>query len=84
MMATALRDGRTPCVQEIQNVCPFVDKSESCCAAHLTLEHMAWALAHCASRYRSCSTYQKLLRDNAANDPSLVKSASHARLLAAS
>jgi len=42
-------------------VCPFVDRDDPRCAAHLTLRNLPEAFAHCADRYTTCPVYQELI-----------------------
>lgn len=61
-------------------MCPFVDKSNPRCAAHLTLSNILGAFAHCADRYVECPEFKYVKAQVADNDYRRVPAA----LLAAS
>ena len=42
-------------------MCPFVNKTDVRCAAHLTLKNLNQAFAHCADLYRACPAYKELI-----------------------
>jgi hypothetical protein len=42
-------------------MCPFLDKSNAACAAHLTLSNISSAFAHCADRFTDCPVYAQLI-----------------------
>jgi hypothetical protein len=44
-------------------VCPFVDRGDARCSAHLTMKNLASAYVHCADRYTLCPIFQELLVD---------------------
>ena len=44
-------------------MCPFVDKSDVRCAAHMTLRNVLQAFQHCADRYGECPVYAQLVRN---------------------
>ena len=44
-------------------MCPFVDAAEAHCADHLTLDHLALALEHCADRFHECPVYREMTND---------------------
>jgi len=41
-------------------MCPFVDRSDVRCAAHMTLRNVLTAFQHCADRYTECPVYTQL------------------------
>jgi hypothetical protein len=41
--------------------CPFLNRTDSRCAAHLCLEDLDYAFRYCFDRYKSCPTYLELL-----------------------
>jgi hypothetical protein len=43
--------------------CPFVNRSDSRCAEHLTMGGMGYAYDHCFGSFRSCSMYQELMQE---------------------
>jgi hypothetical protein len=49
-------------------MCPFVDKSDARCAAHMTLQNVVQAFLHCANRYTECSVYSQLTAHGAQPD----------------
>ncbi len=52
-------------------MCPFVNKTDARCGAHLTLGNLAQAFAHCADCYTDCPIYRELsgkLTGNADNN----------------
>jgi len=55
-------------------VCPFIDMNDPRCSAHLTLDNLAQAMAHCANRYCDCRVYQQLVLENHADaeDPANI------------
>ena len=55
-------------------MCPNMDKSDSRCAAHWTLQNIVRAFAHCADRYYDCPIYNQLLADRADHEPVKVSS----------
>ena len=42
-------------------MCPFVDKSDDRCAAHMTLRNVLQAFLHCADRYSDCPVYSQMV-----------------------
>ena len=59
-------------------MCPFLEKSQSLCAAHLTLSNITSAFTHCAGRYEECPAYAELmalLHPERQRDPELVLAA---------
>ncbi|MDY6913040.1 MAG: hypothetical protein SVT52_01085 [Planctomycetota bacterium] len=63
-------------------MCPFLDKSDVRCAAHLTLANLATAFAYCADRFADCPVYQALVQERITNDPTYKHA--NSRLAAAS
>jgi len=61
-------------------VCPFLDKANVNCAAHLTMGNLNHVFAFCADKFDACPVYQKLLAD----EPNHEQSETPARLLVAS
>lgn len=55
-------------------MCPHMDKSDSRCAAHWTLQNIARAFAHCANRYYDCPIYIQLLADRMEHEPAKTSS----------
>jgi hypothetical protein len=51
-------------------VCPFVDRPDPRCAAHLSLENISSAFAYCADRYTECPIYRQLLSEGRARESS--------------
>ena len=49
-------------------MCPFLDKSDARCAAHLSLASLASAFAHCADRFCDCPVYQALAKEPICDD----------------
>ncbi len=45
-------------------MCPFVNKSDARCAAHLTLQNIASAFTDCAGQHIKCPVYQELTTDD--------------------
>jgi len=45
-------------------LCPFIDKSDPRCAAHLNLGNVSHAYGYCADRYQMCLIYQELINDD--------------------
>ena len=41
--------------------CPFLNRTDSRCGSHFTLERLEHAFAYCFDRYHACSTYLELL-----------------------
>ena len=41
-------------------VCPYIDRPDVDCSAHITLQNILHAFAYCANRYAACPIYQKL------------------------
>ena len=48
-------------------MCPFLDKSNPRCAAHLTLSNILGAFSHCADRYGECPEF-KYVKAQVADD----------------
>ena len=44
-------------------MCPFLDRADARCAAHLTFRNVTRALAHCVDCYGDCPIYQELVVD---------------------
>lgn len=61
-------------------LCPFIDKADERCAAHLTLRELSHTFAHCASKYAKCLVYQELH----AHEPRYAWAPQRVRLVAAS
>jgi hypothetical protein len=41
-------------------VCPFLEKADPRCSAHLNLRNIVRAFAHCAGHYDHCPLYAEL------------------------
>jgi len=41
--------------------CPFLNRTDSRCGSHFTLERLEHAFAYCFDRYNACPTYLELL-----------------------
>jgi hypothetical protein len=41
--------------------CPFLNRTDSRCGTHFTLERLEHAFAYCFDRYSACPTYLELL-----------------------
>ncbi len=48
-------------------MCPFLEQSDSQCAACLSLHRLDDALGLCGDHYEDCPVYRKKLLDNARN-----------------
>lgn len=48
-------------------LCPYLEKSNSRCSAHLNMWNITQTFAHCAGEYGSCPVYQEL-RTNSSKD----------------
>lgn len=44
-------------------MCPFVDKADVRCSAHLTFRNLFSAFEHCADRYNCCRVYGELMHE---------------------
>ncbi len=50
-------------------MCPFIDKTDTQCAEHLTFRNVSHAFAHCAGRYATCPIYHRLSAEENTHDP---------------
>lgn len=46
--------------QENGIVCPYLEKANPNCAAHLNMRNLHQAFAHCADRHRRCPVFREL------------------------
>jgi hypothetical protein len=46
-------------------MCPFVDKTDVRCSAHLTFRNLFSAFERCAGEFAFCKVYQELLQEKA-------------------
>ena len=44
-------------------MCPFVNKADRRCSAHMAFSNLFSAYAHCADRYASCRVFEQLERE---------------------
>lgn len=49
-------------------MCPFVDKAESRCAGHWTLQNVGRAFQHCADNYEDCPVYLNLIHERSGHE----------------
>ena len=43
--------------------CPFLNRSDSRCAEHLSLDNLPFAFEHCCDNYSACPLYAELLSE---------------------
>jgi hypothetical protein len=49
------------CMPERADHCPFLNRADSRCAEHFTIDGLHHAFEHCFDRYKQCRTYVELL-----------------------
>jgi hypothetical protein len=46
--------------------CPFLNRADSRCSKHFSLDHLGHAFAHCFGYYEGCGVYTELLAERRA------------------
>lgn len=51
-------------------MCPFLDNTNTNCAAHLTMSDLNHMFGFCADRFDACPVYQRILANEPKNEQS--------------
>lgn len=61
-----------PVPRLVESVCPYLDRDDPRCAAHLRLGRLGQAFDLCLSRPAACATHQQIRRETPRIEPTRI------------